>query len=321
MSLYLTGMHHVSAVSHDIQASHDFHTRVLGLQTLIKSVNQDDTSMYHLFYGDGAGTAGSDLTVFDIPYAARERRGNNSITLTTLRIHGDDAFAYWADRFDAFGVPHGEITTRDGRTVLDFEDVVGTLLSLVEDDGLLEAHPWDASPVPAEFQIRGLGYNIITIPRLEPTHRFLTEALGLQHDHTYPTPAAPQYSTHVYTIGAGGAHAEVHVSVRDDLPRAQPGSGGVHHLALMVPQGQTMRDWVARLDAHGYRNSGVVDRHYFVSGYVREPNHVLFELATHDPGFTVDGPIDGEKLSLPPFLEPHRAQIEARLKPLATANV
>jgi len=96
---------------------------------------------------------------------------------------------------------------------------------------------------------------------------------------------------------------------------------GVHHVALRVPAGQTMQAWVARLDSLGYRNSGVVDRHYFVSGYVREPNHILFELATDGPGFDVDGPLDGEKLSLPPFLEPRRAAIEARLKPLATARV
>lgn len=321
MDLYLTGLHHVSTISHDIQATHDFYAGVMGMRPLIRTVNQDDPSMYHLFYGDGAGTPGSDITIFDIPYAARDRRGNNSIALTTLRVTGTDALAWWARRFDALGVPHAEITTRDGRRVLDFEDRVGTRLSLIDDGGEGAGTPWDASPVPAEYQVRGLGYTVITIPRLEPTHRFLTEALGLHPDHTYPTPGAPHYATHVYSIGHGGAHAEVHVTVRDDLPRAQPGSGGVHHVALRVPPGQTMDAWVARLDDLGYRNSGVVDRHYFVSGYVREPNHVLFELATDGPGFDVDGPLDGEKLSLPPFLEPHRAAIAARLKPLAPARI
>lgn len=321
MSLHLTGMHHVSAISGNIQASHDFHTRVLGLRTLIKTVNQDDPGMYHLFYGDGAGTPGSDLTIFDIPHTIQDRRGNNSISLTTLRVTGLDALRYWAGRFADLGVQHEQITERDGRMVLDFEDVVGTQLSLVDDGGDGEGVVWDASPVPAEYQIRGLGYTVITIPRLEPTDRFLTEALGLRHDHTYPTPGAPQFETHVYLVGDGGAHAEVHVVVRNDLPRAQQGSGGVHHVALRVPPGQTMQEWVDRLDGFGYRNSGVVNRHYFVSGYVREPNHVLFELATDGPGFDVDGPIDGEKLSLPPFLEPHREAIVARLKPLETAHV
>ena len=178
MNLQLTGMHHVSAISSDIQASHDFHTEVLGMRTLIKTVNQDDPSMYHLFYGDGAGTPGSDLTIFDIPHAIRDRRGNNSISLTTLRVNGADALDYWVRRFDEHGVPHGEISERDGRRVLDFEDSVGTQLSLVDDGGEGEGVTWAESPVPAEYQIRGLGYTVITIPRLEPTDRFLTEALG-----------------------------------------------------------------------------------------------------------------------------------------------
>jgi glyoxalase family protein len=136
----------------------------------------------------------------------------------------------------------------------------------------------------------------------------------------YALAEAPQYTVHVYLIGDGGAHAEVHVIVRDDLPRARYGSGGVHHVALRVPAGQEMADWVARLNGLGYQNSGIVDRHYFTSAYVREPNHVLFELATDGPGFEVDGPLDGERLSLPPFLELHRAAIEAILKPLTTVH-
>jgi glyoxalase family protein len=193
-------------------------------------------------------------------------------------------------------------------------------LSLVDDRGAGAAFPWTESPVPAEHQIRGLGYTTITVPVLEPTHRFLTEALGLRADHRYPLADAPEYDVHVYAIGGGGAHAEVHVIVRDDLPRARYGAGGVHHVALRVPDGQRMEDWVGRLDALGYRNSGIVDRHYFTSAYVREPNHVLFELATDGPGFEVDGPLDGERLSLPPFLEPRRREIEAKLVPLANTN-
>lgn len=312
----LTGVHHVSALSAHIGRTHAFYTQVLGMRPVIKTVNQDDTSMYHLFFGDGAGSPGSDMTVFDMPHAARERRGNNSITRTALRVGGERALAYWAARLQEHGVAHGGIGQRDGRGVLDFDDPVGTQLALVDDGGEGEVYPWDASPIPAEYQIRGLGYITITVPALGPTDRFLTEALGLRAERTYALAEAPQFQTHVYRIGQGGAHAEVHVVVRDDLPRARYGSGGVHHVALRVPEGQHMADWVGRLDGLGYRNSGIVDRHYFVSAYVREPNGVLFELATDGPGFAVDGPLDGERLSLPPFLEPRRAAIEAGLKPL-----
>jgi glyoxalase family protein len=272
--------------------------------------------MYHLFYGDGAGSPGSDLTVFDLPNAARERRGNNSISRTTFRVYGEQALAYWAVRLNDHGVAHGGITTRDGRLTLDFDDPEGTQLALVEDGAAGAAFPWDASPVPAAYQIRGLGYMMITVPTLDLTNRFLTEALGLRHDHRYPLAEAPQAQAHVYAIGEGGAHAEVHVIVRDDLPRAKYGAGGVHHVALRVPEGQHMTDWVDHLDALGYRNSGVVDRHYFTSTYVREPNGVLFELATDGPGFDIDGPLSGERLSLPPFLEPQREAIVANLKPI-----
>jgi glyoxalase family protein len=314
----LTGIHHVSSISAHIGRSHDFYTRTLGLRPVIRTVNQDDTSMYHLFFGDGAGTPGSDMTVFDIRGAAREHRGNNSITRTNFRVAGADTLHWWASRFDALGVAHAAITSRGGRQVLDFDDSEGTPLALVDDEGVGDAFPWRDSPVPADRQIRGLGYTEITVPALAPTDRFLVEALGLRHDRTYPVADAPHHDVHVYAIGDGGAHAEVHVIVRDDLPRARYGAGGVHHVALRVPHGQHMEDWVARLDAAGYRNSGIVDRHYFTSAYVREPNHVLFELATDGPGFEVDGPLDADRLSLPPFLEPRRAEIEAKLRPLTT---
>ncbi|MBA3968710.1 MAG: ring-cleaving dioxygenase [Gemmatimonadetes bacterium] len=268
-ALQLTGLHHVSALSAHIGRTHDFFTRVLGMRPVIKTVNQDEPTMYHLFFGDGVGSPGSDMTVFDMPRAAPERPGNNSISLTTFRVSGEPTFAYWAE-----------------------------------------------SPVPEEHQIRGLGYTVVTVPTHQPTQHFLTEGLGLRHDHTYPVADAPHYLVHVYTIGDGGAHAEVHVVVRDDLPRARYGAGGVHHVALRVPDAQHIEDWAARLSALGYMNSGVVERFYFTSVYVREPNHVLFELATDGPGFEVDGPLDGERLKLPPFLEPRRAEIEAKLKPL-----
>jgi glyoxalase family protein len=284
------------------------------MRPLIKTVNQDDTSMYHLFFGDGAGSPGSDMTIFDIPGAVAERRGNNSITLTTFRIAGSKALDYWTRRLTDLGIENTGVVERDGRAVIDFDDFEGTQLSLIDDGGAGDSYPWEGSAVPAEHQIRGLGYVAITVPELAATAGFLTGALALEPDHTYGD------NVHVFRIGDGGAHAEVHVRVRPEMPRARHGSGGVHHFAIRVPEGQELSDWIDRLDRSGYANSGYVDRHYFKSAYVREPNHVLFELATDGPGFEVDGPIDTSKLSLPPFLEPRRAQIEANLKPLNSGS-
>jgi glyoxalase family protein len=320
-SLRLRGVHHVSAVSAHIDRTHGFYTQVLGMRPVIRTVNQDSPTMYHLFFGDGPGTPGSDMTVFDIPNAAPERRGNNSISLSSLRVNGEGTLAWWANRLREFGISHGGVGRRDGRFVLDFEDLEGTQLSLIDDGGTGDAFPWDDSPVPAEHQIRGLGYTTITVPDLEPTHHFLTEALGLEYGHAYPVEGAAPDQTHVYVIGDGGPSAEVHVVVRPSLPRSRHGAGGVHHVALRVPDAQPMAEWVERLDVFGYRNSGIVDRHYFTSAYVREPNGVLFELATDGPGFDVDGPLDGERLSLPPFLEPRRRDIESRLKPLTPPKI
>jgi glyoxalase family protein len=312
----LIGLHHVSSLSAQIGQTNRFYARVLGMRPVIKTVNQDEPSMYHLFFSDGAGSPGSDMTVFDMPHAAREHPGSKSISLTTFRVNGEESIEYWADRLVSNGVAVGQPTMRDGRCVLDFADPVGTQLSLIDDGGAGASFPWSESPVEAERQIRGLGYIVITVPDLAPTDKFLTEGLGLRADHTYVLANSPRHRVHVYLIGEGGPNAEVHVIVRDDLPFARYGSGGVHHVALRMPDVAAMPEWVEHLNTMGYHNSGVVDRHYFTSLYVREPNHVLFELATDGPGFEVEGPIDPQRLSLPPFLEPRRAEIEEGLRPI-----
>jgi glyoxalase family protein len=314
--MVLSGIHHVSALSAGIRASRDFHVRVLGLRPLVRTVNQDDPFMYHLFFGDGAGTPGSDITIFDMPRAARERRGNNSISLTTFRVAGEGTLDYWHRRLNERGTATSDIVERDGRPTLLFDDPEGTPLGLIDDGGAGAAHPWPDSPVPEEHQLRGLGPVQITVPLLEPTQRFLEDALGLAAVREFPLAGAPDSRVHVFQMGGGGAHAEVHVAVRPSLARARYGAGGVHHFALRVPQMQDIHDWPLRLEDLGYPNSGVVDRYWFRSVYVREPNHVLFELATDGPGFAVDGPVDGDRLTLPPPLEPRRAEIEARLTPL-----
>jgi glyoxalase family protein len=317
MALDLKGIHHVSSLSAHIGRTRHFYTRVLGLRPVITTVNQDEPTMYHLFFSDGNGSPGSDMTVFDMPYAAPEYRGTNSISLTTFRVNGVAALEYWRRRFDDLEITHQAVSERDGRAILDFEDVVGTQLSLVDDRGAGAAVPWPRSPVPAECQLRGLGYNMLTVPDLGPTDRFLREALGFTPQREYALPGGENAAVHVYALGAGAVEQEIHIAVRRDVPRAKYGSGGVHHLALRVPEIADMPAWVDRLSSLGYHNSGLVDRHYFQSVYVREPNHVLFELATDGPGFEVDGPIDENRLSLPPMLEPRRAAIEAALRPIS----
>ena len=314
--MQLIGIHHLTAVTAAASRNHAFYTGTLGMRLVKKTVNQDDVSAYHLFYADALGSPGTDITFFDWP-VGRERRGTHSISRTGLRVAGESALAWWRQRFAEQGVDHGEIVLRDGRWTLDLEDPEGQRLSLVDDGGEGPAHPWAQSPVPAEYQIRGLGPITLSVPELQPTERVLTGVLEMSRVRDYPTPDAAGATTHVYQMGAGGAGAELHVAVEPKLPAAGPGAGGVHHVAFRTPDA-AYADWAARLRQKGMPSSGPVDRFYFRSLYFREPNGILFEIATEGPGFAADEPLEalGERLSLPPFLESRRATIEANLKPL-----
>jgi len=314
--MQLTGIHHLTAVTGDASRNHDFYTSVLGLRLVKKTVNQDDVTAYHLFYADGRGSPGTDITFFDWP-VERERRGTHSIARTGMRVAGTGTLAWWKDRFQDLGVTHADILERDGRLTLDFEDFEGQRLSLVDDGGQGEAHPWERSPVPAEHQIRGLGPITISVPELRYTELVLTRILGMTRIRDYATPGNEETRTHVYQMGTGGAAAELHVSVEPNLPMGQPGAGGVHHVAFRIPDAD-YQAWAARLNQVRMPSSGPVDRFRFRSLYFREPNGILFEIATDGPGFATDEAMEtlGETLSLPPFLEGRRQQIEAGLKPL-----
>jgi len=314
--MQLHGIHHLTAVTAQAADNVDFYTRVLGMRLVKKTVNQDDVTAYHLFYGDGAASPGSDLTFFDFP-AAPEQRGTHSIVRSGLRVHGRDTLAWWQARFAEHGVTHGAIEERGNRATLDFEDPEGQRLALVDDGGEPAAHPWAQSPVPAEHQIRGLGPVTLSVPRLDGTDTVLGEVLGMRAVDTYPVPGNPEQSVHIFRMAGDGPHAEVHVAVQPDLPPTRPGAGGVHHVAFRIPD-DAYDAWADHVAGIQLPKSGPVDRYYFRSLYFREPNGILFEIATDGPGFTVDEPLEslGESLSLPPFLEHRRAEIEAGIKPL-----
>jgi glyoxalase family protein len=310
----LTGIHHLTAITADAPGNHRFYTEALGMRLVKKTVNQDDVSAYHLFYADGKATPGSDLTFFDWP-VPRERRGTRAIVRTGLRVAGAKALDYWAERLDAHGVPHDPVAERDGRLTLAFEDPEGQRLSLVDDSGKGEAHPWGASPVPAEHQIRGLGPIGISVPDLASTDAVLTRVMLMRPLREYD--GADGARVHVYEMAEGGPGAELHVAVEPSIRPAMQGAGGVHHVAFRIPDSD-YEGWTERLREFRMPSSGPVDRFYFRSLYFREPNGILFEIATDGPGFTADEPLEtlGERLALPPFLEPRRAAIEAGLKPL-----
>jgi len=316
--MQLTGIHHLTAVTGNVRDNHRFYTETLGMRLVKRSVNQDDVSAYHLFYADAVGSPGSDITFFDWPMP-REHRGTRSVTRTHLRVNGAASLEWWAARFRRLGVIASPVVERDGRATLDFEDREGQRLALVDDGGAGDPpRPWDRSPVPPEHQVRGLGPILISIPDPRLTHTLLTEVMGLRPVREYAHPEQPGDTVHVYEMGGGGPHAELHVAVQPGLPRSRLGAGGVHHVAFRTPTEEEYHAWTARLREAGVHSSGEIDRYYFRSLYFREPNGVLFEIATDGPGFAVDeDPATlGEQVVLPPFLEPQRARIVANLKPI-----
>ncbi len=309
----LHGIHHVTAVTANAPANLRFYTRVLGMRLVKRTVNQDDVAAYHLFYADGLGSPGTDLTFFDWP-SVPEKRGTRSVARTGLRVNGEGALAWWAARFVEFGVANGGVVERDGRMSVDFEDPEGQRFSLVDDGGAGEARPWERSSVPADRQIRGLGPVLMSGPQLAASARVLVEVMGMRAARRYEDRGS---EVNVFEMGAGGAGAELHLIEETGVDGARAGAGGVHHVAFRT----TLADydwWADRLASMGMRSSGPVDRFYFRSLYFREPGGVLFELATDEPGFAADEPLEklGERLSLPPFLEGRRAEIEAGLRPL-----
>ena len=310
----LKGIHHLTAVTARAADNHRFYTGTLGLRLVKKTVNQDDVSAYHLFYADGQASPGTDITFFDWPVGP-ETRGTHSICRTGFRVAGADPLEWWAKHLTDAGVKAGAIVMRDGRATLDFEDFEGQRLSLVDDGAVGVSHPWAKSPVPANKQIRGLGPITISVPDLAPTDAVLRALMNMRRVRDYEMPEGAR--VHVYEMGAGGAGAELHVAVEPNLPFARQGAGGVHHVAFCVPDAEYTA-WAERLQSLRVPNSGPVDRFWFKSLYFREPNGILFELATEGPGFAADEPMDrlGETLSLPPFLEQRRAEIEAGLVPL-----
>lgn len=312
--MQLSGIHHLTAVSADAPGNVRFYSQVLGMRLVKKTVNQDDVSAYHLFYADGVASPGSDLTFFDFQ-TLPAKPGNNSISRTALRVAGEKSLAWWSERLRQHGVRADAVAERDGRLTLDFADPEGQPLSLVDDGGAGEAHPFARSPVPAEHQIRGLGPITITVPDLRPTAAVLAAVMNLRKVRDYPHPESARDTVHVYEMGDGGPAAELHVAVRPSLARAHPGAGGVHHVAFRTPDAE-YDAWAQRLGDLGVPNSGKVDRFYFRSLYFREPGGILFEIASDGPGFTADEPLEtlGEKLALPPFLEPRRKEIEAGLR-------
>ncbi len=294
------GIHHITAITGDAPRNVDFYTRVLGLRLTAKSVNQDDPTVYHLFYGDEVGSPGADLTFFEYPGALPGRAGAGMVHRVVWRVGSPEALGFWADRLAADGV-----AVEPGERSLRFADFEGLEHELVVDESgdppLVAVHP----EIPAALALQGFEGVRAASYRPQSTAVILESLMNAERRD------GDRWELRGDTRGGWIA--------LDPIPSepARPSAGTVHHVAWYTTEAEQGR-WLDVLREAGVPNSGIVDRHYFRSVYFREPGGILFELATEEPGFTVDGPVEelGTRIILPPWLEQQRAAIEARLTPL-----
>jgi len=299
-------IHHVTAVTAQIGKNMEFCTRVLGLRLVKRSVNQDDVGAYHLFYADGAGSPGTDMTFFDWPTIGQNQPGGGTVALTSFRI-SNSSLDFWDN-----WLYHAHCAPERGGTNILFSDPEGQRLELVGDDELPGAGvPWTVE-VPAEHAIRGILGVDLESARPDSTRRVLTGILGYRDE-----------GGDVFVAAGSESYGRLRIVPSPSGRFGRVGAGGVHHVAFRVADDTELNEMMERVEALGLRTSGYVDRFYFHSVYFREPGGVLFELATDGPGFASDEDQAhlGEKLALPPFLEGRRREIEAGLKPLPDVAV
>lgn len=314
----LKGIHHVTAITSSAEKNYEFFTYVLGMRLVKKTVNQDDIQTYHLFFADDKGSAGTDMTFFDFPGIPKGSHGTNEIYKTAFRVPTDEALSYWEKRFDKYEVQHSAITEQFGVQTLSFSDFDDQQYMLVSDEhnkGVESGTPWQDGPVPLEFAITGLGPIHIRIGRFDYLKEVLEKAMHMRE-------VAEEGPLHLFEMGEGGNGAQVIAEHNADLPAGQQGFGTVHHAAFRVADRKALDEWIGHMQKIGFSTSGYVDRFFFESLYARVAPGLLFEWATDGPGFMGDEPYEtlGEKLSLPPFLEPKREQIESMVRPIDTVR-
>jgi len=315
----LTGLHHVTAVTKNAKANLAFYTQILGMRLVKKTVNQDDVSAYHLFYADAVGSAGTDLTFFEWANIAAQQPGTGAIDMIALRVPDQAAIDYWVARFDAHGIDHDiPYLWMGNRPAVAFRDPEGQQLMLISDLGTPGGVPWDKTDVPIAHAITGLFGTGITVRSRDQMELLYRDVFGFTFHHEMQHPTIPGRTLLLFSAGeiAGGTLV---VQIAPDMPPSRLGAGGVHHIAFRVPDVDAAMFWIERLRSVGLQPTTVIDRFYFQSVYTRVPGNILIEIATDGPGFAQDESLEtmGQRLSLPPFLEGRRREIEAGLKPLA----
>jgi glyoxalase family protein len=305
MNPSITGLHHVTAIASDPQRTLDFYVGLLGLRFVKRTVNFDDPTSYHFYFGDARGTPGTILTFFAWPGARRGIRGTGQIEAPAFAIP-PNSVGYWLDRFKEHHVPAEKTPARFGEDVLRFADPDGLVIELIASISSAGFEPWADSTVPVEHSLRGFHGVSIALEGYEQTAKLLTETFGYR--------LVEQLNNRFRLVAPSEAAAGriVDLLCRPDGSPGRVAAGSVHHIAFRARDYADQLVWRERLVDLGHNVTPVIDRTYFHSIYFREPGGVLFEIATDPPGFTLDESLDelGNHLRLPPWLEPTRSQVE-----------
>ena len=306
------GIHHITAIAGPAQRNLDFYARTLGLRLVKKTVNFDDPGTYHLYYGDEAGQPGTILTFFPWEHAAPGQLGVGETQETVFRVP-EGAIGYWTQRLADTGVVHEAPHTRFGETVVAFKDPDGMRLALVAVPGIESEPAWSTGDIPAEHAIRGFHSASLLVANAIPTGAILTDIFGF-------TEIGREGSRIRYKAEDTALGGIIDLNAPGGLQRGRSGAGTVHHIAFRAASDAVQAEMVKKLmQNHGLRATEQKNRDYFRAVYFREPNGILFEIATDDPGFAVDEPAEtlGQALKLPRFLEAKRERIEAALPKVA----
>lgn len=304
------GIHHITAMASDPQQNIDFYHNVLGQRLVKKTVNFDDPSTYHFYYGDKSGTPGTILTFFPWRNMPRGVRGNGEVGATAYSIH-ETSVDYWRQRFDQHGLVVTEQPNRFGQELFSIEDPDGMVIELVINEEPATFEPWNQGPVPAEHELRGFHGATLWVANAARTAALLEEQLGYQF-------VAEDENRIRYKGASNDIGLYIDLLEQPNLGRGTMGAGSVHHIAFRTVDDSEQAEYKTALHRAGYGVSPVMDRQYFHSIYFREPNGVLFEIATDEPGFLYDEPVDelGHNLKLPTWLEAQRSQIEESVVPV-----
>ena len=301
----IRGIHHITAIASDPQHNLDFYTQMLGLHLVKLTVNFDDPYTYHFYFADASGRPGTILTFFPWPDGRKGRQGAGQVGVVSFTIPLDSV-RFWSDRLKKTGVMASNPFQRFDEEVISLRDPDGLAVELIA-SGASEGDPWNGSPVPPEYAIRGFNAPTLLLADPDGTAELLNDVFGLR--------TLEQSGTRVRFAGDEAIGGQVDLETRSGEPRGGMGAGVVHHIAWRAPDDAGQLEWRELLVERGLNVTPVIDRQYFHSIYFREPGGILFEIATESPGFAIDEPLEalGSGLKLPAWFEPRRETIEAAL--------